>query len=380
MNPARKINLLVIPDLFPKFEGDVQGIFLLDYLRASEPFCNNRVLFVRAHGAPAGLQVNQEQSALVYRYNISGKKRRGPAKLFNYIQWFRKGKKTAGQIAEIDLVHAHGSILSGTLAWMIAKKRKIPFVLTEHVGPFSVVSESAWRRRWTKFIMEKADLVLCVSEHQKSEVLQAGIKPRRIEVSYNPVDTVIFHPAEAGTAHKNILFAGRLDEFKGGLRSVQAFSRLARQYADWTLTIVGEGQEETVIKDFIARNPGVAGRVIMKGTRTKAQLAEEMREADFFLFPSRHESFGLVVAEALASGLPVVTTDRTAPKEFVSAESGLLADPDKVGEITAAMEIMIREHARYNPHILHNHITARFSIENFGKKLSAAYASLLLKQ
>lgn len=380
MSAARKINLLVIPDLFPKFEGDVQGIFLLDYLRCTEPFCNNNVLFVRVRGTPAGLQVNQEGNARVYRYNVSEKKAGGLLKLLSYFRWFSHGKKIAAQIAEVQLIHAHGSILSGTLGWMIAKKRKIPFVLTEHVGPFSVVSESAWRRRWTRFIMEKADLVLCVSEHQKNEVLQAGIKPRRIEVSYNPVDSALFQPAATPKEYKNILFAARLDEFKGGLRAVQAFNRLARQYTDWTLTIVGEGREEAAIKDYIAQQPGLADRVIMKGTRTKAELAAEMRSADFFVFPSRHESFGLVVAEALLSGLPVITTNRTAPKEFVSAETGLLVDPDKVSEITVAMEIMIREHSRYDPQLLRDHIATRFSIENFGKKLFAAYASLPFKQ
>lgn len=380
MEAARKINVLVIPDLFPKYDGDVQGIFLLDYLKSTAPYCNNQVLFVRVHGETKGLQISDEEGTKVYRYNVSAKKTRGLHKALQYVNWFRRGKMIAGQIQPVDIIHAHGSILSGTLAWMLAKKRKVPFILTEHTGPFSTVTNSFWKKRWTKLIMEKADLVLCVSEHQKQEVLGAGIRPKRIEVSFNPVDTQLFTPQATVAEKKNMLFAGRLDDFKGAYRCAQAFERISAQYPEWKLTIVGDGQEQQPIKEFLRQHPLLQGRILLKGRQSKKEIAEEMHQADFFVFPSLHESFGLVIAEALSSGLPVITTNRTAPREFVAGDMGLLIAPDSIAQIAAAMELLIKDHFLYKPVLLHERMVASFSFKNFGKKLLDRYASLLYKQ
>jgi glycosyltransferase involved in cell wall biosynthesis len=380
LNRPEKINLLVVPDLFPKFEGDVQGIFLLDYLACTKPFCDNSVLFVRAQGEPRGLEVNEEANARVYRYNVSDKRSRGVLKLFNYLRWLRAGLAVARGIPGAELVHAHGSILSGTLGWMIAKKRKIPFVLTEHVGPFSVVSKSWWRLRWTRFIMERADAVLCVSAHQRNEILASGIRPRHIEVTHNPVDTGLFLPDRQPAANRNILFAGRLDAFKGGLRCLHAFHEVASLDQEWTLTIVGDGEDKQPILEYLEKNPQLRARVVLRGTCSKNELAAEMCKAAFFVFPSRHESFGLVVAEALSCGIPVITTDRSAPPEFVSDKTGLLVDPDSVPQLAAAMQTLIREHGAYDPQLLRESIVSRFSFDNFGKKLLSIYTALLRKE
>jgi glycosyltransferase involved in cell wall biosynthesis len=377
MTRAGKINVLVIPDLFPKQEGDVQGIFLLDYLQSTEPYCNNTVFVNRLVGEKKGLSQEQYGNSKIYRLNIRAKKIPSFLKPLYYVAWFIKGLAEVKKIAPVDIIHAHGSILSGTLALRLARRLHVPFVLTEHVGPFSTVTSSPWRKSWTQYIMQKADVVLCVSEHQKNEILAAGIKPKKILVSNNPVDTELFTPATTPSETKNILFAGRLDDFKGALRVVKTFSNLAVYKPGWRLTIIGNGQEYEPIKQYLEANPALKQKVFLLGKRSKKEIAQEMQNASFFVFPSRHESFGLVVAEALSAGLPVITTNTTAPPEFVDAQSGLLINPNDVAALENAMAHLTEHYKEYNSLLIRSKIVSSFGFENFGKKLRDLYLSLL---
>lgn len=377
MVSENKINVLVVPDLFPRHEGDVQGIFLLDYLRSTELYCNNTVFVAKLAGEKKGISTEQKGATKIHRLNISSKRIPSFLKPLYYVTWFRKGLAEAKKITPVDLIHAHGSILSGTLAWRLARQANVPFVLTEHVGPFSTVTKSPWRKAWTKFIMQKADVVLCVSEHQKQEILAAGIKPKKILVSYNPVDTALFVPAKTTQETKNILFTGRLDDFKGALRTVKAFRKISTQKPEWKLTIIGDGQEYEPIKQLLENDAQLKQKVFLLGKKSKKEIAQEMQNASFFVFPSRHESFGLVVAEALSAGLPVITTNTTAPPEFVNVQSGLLVSPDDVAALEKAMIHMTEHYKEYDPIGIRNKIVSSFGFENFGKKLHNLYLSLL---
>lgn len=376
MSAHDKINLLVIPDLFPKAKDDVQGIFVLDYLKAVEPFCRVTVLFVRVSGLPKGLTIETSGNITIYRYGLASGKVSKLLKPFYYLGWFAKACSLGRKIEGIQLIHAHGTILSGTVSYWLSKKKKIAFLITEHLGPFSVVTSSPWKWRWTKRIMEKADAVLTVSEHLKQEILGSGIRPASVQVTYNPVDTTLFALKKKSNTH-NILFAGRLDPFKGAMRCLKAFESLAAANSQWTLTIAGDGEEMPALKAYIEAHPDLQSRVHLKGHMLKAGLASEMQQSDLFVFPSRHESFGLVVAEAMACGLPVIAGSLTAPKEYVNAQNGLLVPPDDVEALAAAMQQMIDKAGSYDPSAIRAQVEERFGFENFGKKLAAIYRSFL---
>lgn len=375
MTGNEKINLLVIPDLFPKYKGDVQGVFIIDYLKSVKNYCDIKVLFLRIQSEKKGLSEKKTDYADITSYAFSEKKIWPILKPIYYLLFFIKGYSLGRKYSQINLIHCHGSILSGTLGYLISKRLKIPFIITEHQGPFSLTSKNFWKKTWTKFIMQRANAVLTVSEHLKQEILNSGIRPKNIIVTHNPVDTDLFNTKSNKTHYKNILFAGRLDEFKGAFRCVKAFELIYRNNPEWKLTIIGDGEEYNVIKNYLKKNEALNDIVILKGHKNKTELPEEMQNADFFLFPSRHESFGLVVAEAMACGLPVVVTNKTAPKEFVNRDKGLLINPDNISAIAEAMQTMIKNHSEYNLHNIRESIVNRFGFDSFGKKLRDIYVS-----
>lgn len=371
MNNRRNINLLVLPELFPEFEGDWKGVFIEDYLKSVETV-STQTLYIRLSGNKKGItdEIFRNQFK-VRRFNVTDKKVSNILKPFLYIKWFMKGTQLGKAYTDTTIIHAHGAVLNGLLAYFISRKLKIPFVVTEHTGPYSRILDSWLKSNISKFVFNKAAKVLVVSEYQKNEVLKLGIPKEKVEVSYNPVNTDIYK-LNPTINLKNIAFVSRLDEFKGGLRTLKAFHQLIKKHSDYTLTIVGEGEEYKAIEKYISEN-NLAGKVILKGTLTKPQIAEVLNKSSFFVFPSRHETFGLVVAEALSCGLPVICTNQTAPKEFINEQNGILVHPDSVEEITNAMEEMIKNRAHYHSEKIRQQIEERFGLDSFGKKLIAIY-------
>jgi glycosyltransferase involved in cell wall biosynthesis len=376
LNSDRKINVLVIPDLFPKFKGDVQGIFILDYLTSTKKHCNNTVLFGRLTSGNKGLTVEENEDYKLYRFSVASKKIPFYLKPFFYLLWFIKGYQIGKTFKSIDIIHAHGTILSGTLSYLLSKKLKVPFIITEHQGPFTMTSDNFWKRNWTRLIMQKADIVLTVSQHLKQEILNTKIHPKQIIVTHNPVDTDLFK-LKSNQSFKTMLFVGRLDNFKGALRCVEAFEKIHEKYNDWKFTIVGDGEDYQPIVNYLESRKELKSNIKLKGQLSKAQIAIEMQQADFLVFPSKHESFGLVITEALSSGLPVIVGNTTAPKEFVDAENGILVPFNDITAIAKSMEDMITSLNNYHSKEIRDKIVLNFGFENFGKKLVNIYKSLI---
>jgi len=102
-----------------------------------------------------------------------------------------------------------------------------------------------------------------------------------------------------------------------------------------------------------------------------------MRKSSFFVFPSEHETFGIVIAEAMATGLPVIVGNETAPKEFVDEEAGLLVSPRDTAAIENAMEYLINNLAKYDPQRIREKIVSRFGFDAFGQNLNAIYKEFI---
>jgi glycosyltransferase involved in cell wall biosynthesis len=170
-----------------------------------------------------------------------------------------------------------------------------------------------------------------------------------------------------------------IDEFKGSLRCLKAFHQINQQYPHWKFKIVGDGQEMQSIINYINSNASIKPKVILRGLLSKPEIADEMQNSDFLVFPSKHESFGLVVTEALSSGLPVIVGNKTAPIEFVDAENGLMVQYDDIHQIAHAIEMMIQNTNNYQAEKIREKVIRNFSFENFGKNLVNTYKSFILK-
>lgn len=374
-----KPNILVLPSLFPSASDDLKGIFVLDYLKSVKQNCNITVLHFTMFGQ------EKEKKELIEGFEVFRYSFAKPTALNKKLKYFfypfyyvMMKTKIAEHISGKSLIHAHGAFLQGYAAAHVCKSNSLPLIITEHTGPFSKLTANFLIKKLVRSAIESANILLTVSQDLKNQVLESGIKPKRIEVTYNPVDTNLFLPGrdDKKFMRKNIIFAGRLEDYKGGLRTLKAFSKIRLLFPDWKLTIIGDGAEMADVKQLLEQDSGLKESVRCLGQIGKIQIAEEFKKGAFLVFPSSHETFGLVIAEALSAGLPVVVGNLTAPKEFVDNENGLLVDPYDVDALAYAMKKMIETVDQYDSTIIRNRIESLFGFEKFGTNMMKIYNSL----
>ena len=150
------------------------------------------------------------------------------------------------------------------------------------------------------------------------------------------VDTEQFHPdAEPAFEHPDpvVLYVGRIVPEKGVFELVDAVARLD----DARLYVVGRGEYETL--EDRAAGRGIADRVRTFGPVDHHELHRYYTAGDVVCYPSHYETFGLVNVEAMACGVPVVTTDTPGIREYADHdETNLLVEPGNVDELTDALD------------------------------------------
>jgi len=167
--------------------------------------------------------------------------------------------------------------------------------------------------------------VVVLTERDRQRWLGA-LRPRRPIVAIpNPLP---FRPAdgpEAPVSGKTVLAVGRLVPEKGFDVLMRAWAHVARQQPEWRLRIVGEGESRPELEQ-LRRALGLDDIVALPGAT--AEIEAEYRRATLFCLSSRYEGFGMVLIEAMAAGLPVVSTDcETGPREILRDRQNALLAP-----------------------------------------------------
>ncbi|HEV8585045.1 MAG TPA: glycosyltransferase family 4 protein [Methylomirabilota bacterium] len=190
--------------------------------------------------------------------------------------------------------------------------------------------------------------IVAISRRGAEEIAHHyAVPPARLSVAYNGVDLERFHPrlrarfrdaarAEAGVPAGafTALFAGSGFERKGLATAIRALARLADRGA-WLL-VLGRGNESPYRR--LAAELGVAARVAWLGPRP--DIERWYAAADALALPTRYEPFGNVHLEALASGLPVVTTLVAGGAEAVSGRCGAVVAPEDPDALAAALDTL----------------------------------------
>jgi teichuronic acid biosynthesis glycosyltransferase TuaC len=375
---TRRLHVLVMPEQFPRHPGDIAGVFSLDYVAAIRPFCDVTLLMPGDNDRP-GLARTRTDGGDIERIIWTPRLRNGGPlrqRLGRLESLYGLGR-LEGSLPRVDLIHAHGAVFHGLPALRLRRKLGVPVVLTIHTGPFSKLLRRATVRSLTRRTLEGVDCVCPVSHDLRQQIEAAGIRPKRVEVTHNPVDTDLFKPVgPPGKLHKRIVFAGRLEEYKGGLRVVRAFAKIADRWPDWTLAIAGDGPERPAIEQFVDQYPALGKRVELLGSCTRPELAGLFATSDCVVCPSRHETFGLILAEAMSSGLPVIGPDRTAPPEFIDSRSGILVPPDDLMAIADKMEQLLTQLHTFRRDDIRDVIVQRFGYAAFGRRLVDVYQDL----
>jgi D-inositol-3-phosphate glycosyltransferase len=218
------------------------------------------------------------------------------------------------EVGRADVVHIHDTLyLSSWAAAVCCRLRHTPFVMTKHVA---VVAHPWWAVAVTQrfvygtiggFVARSAAVVFYVNTGVRDSLLAGGTSSRCLAALANGVDLSFFEPppspAERSALRSRLqlpddrplaLFVGRLVHKKGYRQLIEA----AQRQEAWVAVLVGDG-------DVVETTP----QVIAYGSQDRATVRMLYQACDIFVLPSQSEGFPLTVQEAMASGLPVITTD-----------------------------------------------------------------------
>ena len=273
---------------------------------------------------------------------------------------------------KVDIIHAHVGFPGGYIARKLSEINKIPYIITEHMSPFphnyfKTYDDSLDKRLIMAYAGSSRNIAV-------SEVLASQMKKYdvpRIATIPNLVDDSMFKFISPKNENEAFTFftLGRMVPQKGIDILLKAFSTLK---AKAVLRIGGDGEYLHTYKN-LANTLQIEEKIEWLGELNRKQAFHEFQHCDAFVLPSRHESMGVVFAEALACGKPVIGTICGGPEEFINESNGYLIDPENENMLAEAMESMIQHHDRFDAEYIRQQCAGRFSSKVICQKILDVY-------
>ncbi len=260
-------------------------------------------------------------------------------KRFNRSLQYHIGKKMLKQyILENgmpDLVHLQ-SALAGKLAMWLQKEYQIPFVVTEHSSAFQRQKLKNFELKSAQEVFNSSKVNIAVSDSLAKDL--KSLFKQEFVVIPNIVDTDFFTPSIQKNDKFTFLNVAHLNKNKNHKLLIKSFKELLKK-EDAKLVIAGSGDERKNLEHLIA-SLGLEKKVILYGKANRKEVRLLMQQANCFVLSSRVETFGVVLIEAMASGIPIISTKCGGPESIVNEQVGKLTNQN-VKELSDAMKKML---------------------------------------
>lgn len=382
---ARRLKVLFITNWYPSREEPLKAIWVREHAKSVR--LHDDVAVLHCVGPEAKLRKlwrievenDEELREGVPTYRMCYRHSPVPRTTYLIYLWsiFQVFKHIVREGFRPDIIHVH-VYDAGAPAVFIAKLNRIPVVVAEHFSSFPrrLLGPLDLAKAWLAF--RWADMVLPVSRDLQNAIERYGLRAR-FKVIPNVADTSLFFPppeVRSDTDVKRIVFVGQLAPVKGIPYLLKASSHLRGKRDDWHLDIVGDGKERMEY-ERLAVDLNLGDRVTFHGSRSRREVAEFMRRADLFVLPSLVETFSAPAAEALACGIPVLSTRCGGPEDFIVEDVGFLVPSGDADALFQGLDQMLNNLHRYSRQRIAQYARERFSPEVVGAQLHALYQSLI---
>jgi teichuronic acid biosynthesis glycosyltransferase TuaC len=283
----------------------------------------------------------------------------------------------------IDLIHAHSALPCGHAAALLAKHLRIPFVVTVHgLDVFNVCFTpgiaAQWRRKVSCEVYGQAATVICISRKVEA-ILVAGMGTVvRTAVIHNGVDPEMFSPDPlTEQSDPVILMVGNLLKGKGHELVLRAVQRIQAAQPKVQIHIIGDGPDRAQF-EALAAELGIRDRVHFLGRKSRAEVAEAMRNCTVFALPSRYEGLGCVYLEAMSCGKPVIGCAGQGIDDIIDhGKNGWLIPVDGLDELSGGLGAFLRS-PELREHIgaaARQTILTELTLAQQAERLAAVYAA-----
>jgi len=284
-------------------------------------------------------------------------------------------------IGKIDLIHAHVTFPAGYLASFISEHLSVPYIITEHSGPFpfsEFVTKDGVNDILTK-PLSKATQVISVSNWLAQSISKFTVK--NPIVIPNSVDTDFFIPLKNYLSSHEVPVIFTLSSItneKGINDLLQALKIVKDKGHNFLVRLGGTGPQQS--KYFkLAKSLDIQSRIKWLGFLTRQEALKEYQTCDFYVMPSRMESLSMVILEALACGKPVVATDCGGPSDLINKDNGILVPLKNPGLLAKGIEEMLSKYVQYNSKTIRNLCVEKYSESIIVRRIIDVYYEVLNK-
>jgi glycosyltransferase involved in cell wall biosynthesis len=269
---------------------------------------------------------------------------------------------------QFDIIHAHFTYPDGWAAVQLGKRYGVPVVITEHASWQAWADKSPLVRRQALQALSECDFHVSVGTALHREIAQYLTDASKLHVIPCGVDGSTFTLSKRTTTRSEhqVLFVGHIRHVKGLDILLRAMDLLARRGRKETLLVVGDTYYSEYARTALearrlSQKLGLDGRVTFAAGRDHPEIARLMQESAVVVLPSRRETLGMVLVEALACGTPVVATRSGGPQDIVTDEVGLLTSVNDPEALAEAIAFVVDNRKKYDPERLHAVAMAKFS-------------------
>ena len=313
--------------------------------------------------------------------------------VFAFPRWFLQGlypasmalilRRTGRQFfSGCGCIHAHNAFPDGA-AVVKAFGGSIPVVVTVHGSDINHFAMKPSLKPGIMDALNRVSCILCVSSALERTIREIGVIVKTTVIP-NGVDTALFAPGEKEGAcrmlnldpHRlRILFAGNFVPVKGIEYLIKSMPLVLRKFPDCELVLVGArpGISDRKLYGPVIAEAGIGHTVCIVERVPRETLPVWIRASDIVAVPSIREGFGLIAAEALACGRPVVATRSGGPEDIIEPGQGVLVPPADSEAFGNALISVFEGEDIHGPESLTDSVQRRFSYENIARSIVKVY-------
>ena len=379
MNKERK-HIVFLARWYPHRYDPMFGLFVQRHAEAAALFNDITVIYCQ-QTTDNGQQTSSKEKFEIVRTNennvdtIRVYYKKPKNKIQSLLRFYRANMMALKLCKKPDLIHVHVLTRLGVIAWIQKILHKTPYIITEHWSRYLPGNDFTGFLRKTacKLVVRNAKTVTTVTENLATAMSNHGLKNDNYVVLPNVVNLDMFHISEKNNNPCKIIhiscFEDKSKNISGLLESLKIIDDKG---IDFQCKLIGEGMDLDLMKDK-AKNLQLINKVSFTGLLQGQALADELSSGDFLVLSSNYENMPVVILEALASGLPVVSTNVGGIKEMIDDTKGILVEPRNKEALAEAMIKMIETHKNYDANYLRNSVIEKYGYESVGRFLSRLY-------
>lgn len=384
------MKVLWLASWFPNRTAPFNGDFIERHAIAAAAFAEQLfvVAVVKDDAMEKGsVEIVKRQEGNLTVYTVYyGKGKFSPAeKLLSFRKYFSLQKKIYRQIEQEygrpDIVHVQVPMKAGLFAQYLERKYRIPYIVTEHWAGYdplcrpNILNYGKTFTRLNNLVLKGAALVLPVSEYLGRLINDYFVKIRYTVVP-NVVNTELFFPdPKCDSALLQLIHVSTMGYQKNMEAVVEALALWKQQGGAFELNCYGPVNHAL---EKLVQQHSLQQQVFFHGEVAQPVLARAMQQADALILYSRYETFGCVLIEANACGVPVVVSDLPVFHEFIKeGVNGVFVKQDDPAALAAALEKFAASKNNFDHQAIANSTKERFGYQTVGKQISEIYRSVL---